>query len=178
MNSAGAVSAKGVESFMDEKPSFSGKIPTSPELYDFFNSFLLNWLKLPSQKVEVDDDDIQSLPNEQGLLFTHPMTGILVIRTSEDFGKGLAKLAKIKDIPHDLYMEMIVLFWYRFVSHFWGMDSRKLPAALLKRSLPKLWPDRKPDSHLTVFVIQQPIEIRLWVHLTETDMERWKKPAN
>ncbi len=158
--------------------SFSSpKTPTSSELYDFFNPFLLKWLKLPSQKVEIVDDDIQTLPNEHSLLFTQPVTGILVIRTSEEFGIGLAKLAKIKDIPHDLFMEMIVLFWHRFVSHFWAMDSRTFPAGMLKKSLPKHWPDRKPDSHLVVFVIQQPIEIRLWFNLTETDRERWKKPS-
>jgi hypothetical protein len=161
----------------DESPSSSSKIPTSSELYDFFNPFLLKWLKLPSQKVDHSDDDLQTLPNEHSLLFAHPMPGLLVIRTSEEFGQGLAKLAKIKEIPHDLFMEMIVLFWHRFVSHFWAMDSRTLPAGLLKKSLPKHWPDRKPDSHLVVFVIQQPVEIRLWFHLTSTDIELWKKPS-
>ncbi len=162
----------------DENSSSPLKIPTSLELYDFFNSFLLKWLKLPSQRVDIVDDDIQTLPNEHSLLFMHPMKGILIIRTSDEFGKGLAKLAKIKDIPHDLFMEMIVLFWHRFVSHFWALDSRNLPAGLLKKSIPKHWPDRKPDSHLVVFVIQQPVEIRLWFNLTETDIERWKKPSN
>ncbi len=162
----------------DEVPSSLPKIPTSSELYDFFNPFLLNWLKLPSQKVDIPDDDIQTLPNEHSLLFTQPMTGILVLRTSDEFGKGLAKLAKIKDIPHDLFMEMIVLFWHRFVSRFWSLDSRTLPAASFKKSIPKNWPDRKPDSLLMVFVIQQPVEIRLWFNLSETETERWKKRSN
>jgi hypothetical protein len=155
----------------------SPKIPSTSELYVFFNDFILKWLKLPAQRVDGIEDDIQTLPNEHGLMFLHPISGILVIRTSEEFGQGLAKLAKTREIPHDLFVEMIVLFWHRFVSNFWGMDSRTLPPAIFKKSVPMHWPDRKPDADLVVFVIQQPVEIRLWVHLTEADRDRWKKPS-
>jgi len=161
-----------VETTEPPKPSF--KLPNSLELYDFFNTFIQKWLKLAASRVEHADDDIQTLPNEHGLLFQEPLTGILVIRTSEDFGKGLARLAQTKEIDHDLFVEMIVLFWHRFVSTYWGKDSRLLPPALFKKSVPKHWPDRKPDSHLLVFVIQQPVEVRIWTHLTEAEIERWK----
>ncbi len=157
--------------------SASPKIPTSSELYVFFNQFIMKWLNLPAQRVEGIEDDIQTLPNEHGLMFMHPISGILVIRTSEEFGQGLAKLAKTREVPHDLFVEMIVLFWHRFVSNFWKLDSRTLPPSIFKKSLPKHWPDRKPDAQLVVFVIQQPVEIRLWVQLTVADIERWKRPA-
>jgi hypothetical protein len=157
-------------------PSQPLKIPTGQELYDFFNQFMLMWLRLPSQRVDRVESDIPLLPNERGLMFMKPTAGILVIRTSEDFAKGLVKLAGAKETPGDLFVEMIVLFWHRFVSKFWGLDSRRLPPAVFKKSLPKHWPERKPDSALTVFVLQQAIELRLWVAITEVEMERWKKP--
>jgi hypothetical protein len=151
--------------------------PTSSELYDFFNSFMGRWLGLPSSRVTQADDDIQFLPNEQGLLFSAPMDGILVLRTSEDFGKGLQRLARERQVDHDLFMEMLVVMWHKFVSRFWELDSRRLPAAFFKRSLPMHWPDRKPDSALLVFVLNQPVEVRLWLGLTEAEKERWKIPV-
>lgn len=154
-------------------PSSPVKIPTQMEMYDFFNQFIGLWLRLPSQRVDRTEDDIPQLPNERGLMFIQPTTGILVIRTSEDFGKALAKLAESKDLQSDLFVEMVVLFWHKFVSKFWGMDSRTLAPVLFKKSIPKYWPDRKADAHLATIVLQQPIEIRLWTNLTTEDMDRW-----
>lgn len=152
-----------------EKP-----VPTPDDLYDFFNSVIYRWLKLPSKKVASVDTDIQALPNEEGFLFSEPSTGILVLRTSEAFGEGLARLAKTREVPHDLFMEMIVVFWHQFVGKFWQLDSRTLPPLLFKKSVPRHWPDRKPDSQLTVFILEQPVELRLWVDLTAEEMVRWK----
>lgn len=162
--------------FSDDHSSVQVKIPSNRELYDFFNQFLGVWMKLPSQRVDKVEDDIHPLPNERGLMFTEPVKGILVLRTSEDFGKALAKLAGVKGSKSDLFVEMIVLLWHRFVSKFWGKDSRRLPPALFKRSVPAHWPNRKPDSGLMVLAMQQPIELCLWVNLTEAEMERWKGP--
>ena len=159
-----------------EDPRAIVKVPTSQELYDFFNNFIGLWLRLPSQRIGNTEDDIPQLPNERGLMFIQPVTGILVIRTSEDFGKALVKLAETKDLHSDLFVEMVVLFWHKFVSKFWGLDSRTLPPVLFKRSLPKNWPDRKADVHLATLVLQQPIEIRLWTHLTPQDMDSWNPP--
>ena len=154
--------------------SYPLKIPTQIELYDFFNRFMGDWLKVSSQRVDRDEDDIPYLPNERSLLFSQPTSGVLVIRTSEEFGKALKKLAEANDSHSDLFVEMTVLFWHRFVSKFWGMDSRNLAPALFKKSLPKQWPDRKTDVFLSVFVLNQPIGIRLWTHLTDAEIKRWK----
>jgi hypothetical protein len=151
--------------------------PSTEDLYVFFNGFLGRWLGLPSTRVTGAENDIQSLPNEHGLMFQAPLEGILVLRTSEEFGKGLQRLAKDRHVDHDLFTEMLVVMWHRFVLKFWELDSRRLPAAFFKRSLPKHWPDRKPDSALLVFVLQQPVELRLWLRLTEDEKERWKKPG-
>ncbi len=152
-----------------EKP-----IPSSDDLYDFFNAVIYRWLKLPSKKVASVDTDIQVLPNEEGFLFSEPSKGILVLRTSKEFGEGLARLAKNKEVPHDLFLQMIVVFWHQFVGKYWQLDSRTLPPLLFKKSVPRHWPDRKPDSHLTVFILEQPVELRLWVDLTEEETARWK----
>jgi len=160
----------------EEDPSSKLKVPTSHEMYDFFNQFIGLWLRLPSQRVDGTEDDIPMLPNERGLMFTEPVNGILVLRTSEDFGRALAKLAENKDLQTDLFVEMVVLFWHRFVSKFWGMDSRTLAPAVFRKSLPKHWPDRKADCHLSTIVLQQPIEIRFWTSLTDEDMGRWNVP--
>jgi hypothetical protein len=149
-------------------------VPTTDELYDFFNTFIYKWLKLPSKKVAAVENDIQILPNEEGLLFSEPAPGILVLRTSEAFATGLAKLAKLKEVPTDLFLEMIVVFWHRFVGNFWKLDSRQLPPILFKKTFPRHWPDRKPDSHLIVFILEQPVELRIWVNLSEEEKERWK----
>lgn len=168
-----------VQPIMDQ-PDFDGdhapavRIPTGQELYDFINQFLAQWLKLASQRVDRVEDDIHPLPNERGLLFTEPTYGILVLRTSEDFGKALEKLAGERGGSNDLFIEMTVLLWHRFVSKFWGKDSRHLPPVLFKKSIPAHWPDRKPDSAVMIITTRQPIELRLWVGLTTAEIERWK----
>lgn len=160
----------------DENPIY--RVPSSEELYDFFNAFLGRWLGLPSSRAMGFDTDIPDLPNEQGLLFHAPVDGILVLRTSEEFGKGLQRVARDRHVDHDLFMEMLVVMWHRFVAKFWELDSRRLPAAFFKRSIPMHWPDRKTDASLLVFVLQQPVELRLWLRLTEAEKERWKKPGH
>ena len=172
-----AATAKYEGSFLKEDSPIPYPAPTPEELYDFVNGFLGRWLGLASSRVTGADDDIQTLPNEQGLMFSAPVDGILVLRTSDDFGKGLQRLAKERHVDHDLFMEMLVVMWHKFVSKFWEMDSRRLPAAFFKRSLPRHWPDRKPDSALLVFVLNQPVEVRLWLHLSEREKERWKTPT-
>jgi hypothetical protein len=165
-----------VNPFPSAGPEPPVRIPTTQELYDFLNQFLAQWLKLASQKIDRVEDDIHPLPNERGLMFGEPTTGILVLRTSEDFGKALEKLAGEKGSSNDLFVEMIVLLWHRFVSKFWNLDSRRMPPALFKKSVPAHWPDRKPDAAVMVMTTRQPIELRLWVDLTPAERERWKSP--
>jgi len=73
------------------------------------------------------------------------------------------------------FVEIVVLFWNRFVSKFWGMDSRNLTQALFKKSFPLDWPNRKPDVAVTVFIEKELLEIRLWTPLRDGEMENWKK---
>ena len=160
--------------FPGEEPGRMPRVPTPAELYDFLNQFLAQWLRLSCQRVDRVEDDIQPLPNERGLMFTEPTTGILVLRTSEDFGKALARLGDGKGASNDFFVEMIVLFWHRFVKKFWDLDSRRLPPALFKRSVPAHWPDRRSEAAVMVLTNRQPIELRLWLDLDGPEMERWK----
>jgi hypothetical protein len=155
------------------------KIPTNRELYEFFNQFLLMWIRKPSKLVDWVEGGISDLPLERGLMFFQPLSGFLVIRTSQGFEAQLEKLTtdgKSEEAHMELFVEMVILFWHRFVSKFWGLDSRTLPPVLFKKSVPLDWPDREPDTACVVFVDKEPVEIRIWAPISENETARWRKP--
>jgi hypothetical protein len=85
------------------------------------------------QQVDADNDGIPQLPLELGLMFLEPRTGILVLRASEPFEtllKNSGSAGKARETRMGFFMEIVVLFWNRIVSGFWGMDSRKLAGTL------------------------------------------------
>ncbi len=156
------------------------KIPNTQELYDFFQPLLKSWTGLSAQNAIGVDDEVQPLSLERGLMFTQPSTGILVIRTAAEFEALLQKAAtggKPPSIPRDVFVELFILFWHRFVSKFWGLDSRKLPPASFKKSIPRDWPNRRPDASLVVFVENYPLAVRLWAPVTEAEMNHWRNPV-
>lgn len=163
---------------LNPKPA---KIPTTPELFAFFNQFLDGWMKLSAQMAVGIGDEIPNLPLERGLLFSKPFNGILVIRTLPEFESHLQKVEYMDSAPsarRDLFMELFILFWHRFVSKFWNLDSRLLPPSLFKKSIPADWPDRKSDALLQVFVANHPLVIRLWTSVTDEEMSHWRSPKN
>ena len=158
----------------DENP----KIPTALELFEFFREFLSKWSGLAAHKVDADDDEIPALDLELGLMFTEPLTGILVVRASEKLEKLLEESSssgKARETKLGFFTEIVILFWNRFVAKFWGMDSWKLAQALFKKSIPLDWPNRKPDRAITVFIKEELLEIRLWTSLSPAEMDNWKK---
>lgn len=160
------------ESTLDSAPV---KLPTTPELFGFFNQFLIGWLNLSAQMAVGLGDEVPNLPLEKGLLFSKPINGILVIRTVSEFEDYLKKNAKVDEAhPRDMFVELFVLFWHKFVSKFWSLDSRKLPPSLFKKSIPLDWPNRKTEASLQVFVGNYPLGIRLWVNLTEEEINHWR----
>jgi hypothetical protein len=162
----------------DENGTDNLKVPTSQELYEFFKEFLSKWSGLLAQPINISDDDIHFLPLEMGLMFFEPRIGILVIRSSDHFESILEKSAtagKARETKLGFFTEVVVLFWNRFVTKFWGMDSRKLTQALFKKSIPLDWPNRKPNAAVAVFIEKELLEIRLWTPLLEGEMENWKK---
>jgi hypothetical protein len=162
----------------DENAAGSPKVSTAQESYELFKDFLSKWSGLAMQPVEKGDDEIPNLSLELGLMFFEPRTGILVVRSTEAFETLLEKSAstgKPRETRMGFFVEIVVLFWNRFVSKFWGLDSRKLPQAIFKKSIPLDWPNRKPDAVVTVFVEKELLEIRLWTPLLEGEMENWKK---
>ena len=157
----------------------SPKIPTNQELYDFLNQFLKGWTGLSAQKIVGAGDDVPNLPLEKGLMFSKPFNGLLVIRTVSEFEGQLQKAAdddKSQAGQRDVFVEFFILFWHKFVSKFWGLDSRKLPPAVFRKSIPLDWPQRKMDVFLQVFVANYPLGIRFWANLTDEEINRWRNP--
>jgi hypothetical protein len=156
-------------------------IPTDDELYQCFFSFLKRWAKLDAQWVGRPLDDIPPLRLERGLLFSDPLRGMLVIRTSMNFEDLLCEIVNRSKSPSDspdLFIEMVILFWHRFVSDFWKKDTRTLKPVLFKTTIPIDWPDRRPDSATLVFVKNIPLEIKLWAPLSQDETLSWKKPPS
>src|SRR5258708_9965099 len=154
------------------------KVPTNPELREFFMEFLSKWSGLSAQRVDINYEEIPNLPLELGLMFFEPRIGILVLRASDNFEALLEKSSsgtKARETKLGFFTEVVVLFWNRLVSKFWGLESRKLKQALFKKSIPLDWPNRKPDAALDFFVEKELVEIRLWSPLSEGGMENLKK---
>ncbi len=154
-------------------------LPSSPELFGVFNQFLINWLNCACEYVISPMEDHSVLPLEQSVLFSKPFGGLMVVRSQLGFEKFLTELATGKKTTKGIqkngwFLAMTVLFWHLLVSQKWGMDSRKLPAALLKPTVPLDWPDRKPDSACTVFIKGFPVEIRLWNNLGPGEIKAWE----
>ena len=159
-----------------ESDSSPAKLPSSPEFFNFFNEFLNGWMKLSAQKIVGMGDEVPNLPLERGLLFSKPFNGILVIRTILVFEDYLQKAAHIdQSANREMFVELFILFWHKFVSKFWNLDSRKLPPSMFKKSIPADWPNRKSDAILQVFVGNYPVVVRLWVDLTDDEMNHWRK---
>jgi hypothetical protein len=154
------------------------KVPTSQDLHEIFKEFLLKWTGVAVQQIEISKDEIPNLPLELGLMFFEPRVGILVIRASDTFESLLEKSAsggKTRETKLGFFTEIVVLFWNRLVSKFWGMESRKLKQAMFKKSIPLDWPNRNPDAAIAVFAEKELVEIRFWSPISEGEMENWKK---
>lgn len=153
-------------------------LPSSLDLFQSLNQFLLQWADLAPQFVSAKMEDMAPLPKEQSLFFSQPLNALLILRSMPEFEKFLNQ--KLMGFPQDqrrspseLFLEMTVLFWHRLLMQFWRVDSRTLPPAILKRSVPVQWPDRKPDSSCTVFIQQFPVEVRLWKIEGEVEGKPW-----
>jgi hypothetical protein len=158
-------------------------LPSALDLYRVFNQFMIKWANLSPQYVNATMEDLSPLPLEQSIFFPEPLGGLLVVRSTRDFEKFLVEsiIAKKAERPlhkKGLFLELTVLFWHHLVMQTWSLDTRKLPPAVLKSSVPAQWPDRKPDSVCTVFIRHIPLEIRFWSHLSPEEGKAWKKPAN
>jgi hypothetical protein len=155
-------------------------LPSSLSLFRVLNQFLIRWAKLTPQYVNAAMEDMSPLPLEQSIFFSGPLDGLMVIRSTREFEKFLVEtlIGDKSERPlhkKGLFLEMTVLFWHQLVLQTWRKDSRTLPPALLKNSVPIQWPDRKPYSVCTVFIQHIPLEIRLWAPLSEDEKKAWQK---
>lgn len=160
--------------FIPQSPPLTVVLPSQQEFLDFFRDFLQNWAQIPCQPIVGMGDEIPNLPLERSLLFSEPSSGILVVRTDPEFELYLQQLHK-EGQPREHFLEMVVVFWHRFVSRFWSRDSRKIATTLMKKTIPMNWPDRRPNLFLPVLVDRFPMGLRLWTQLSRDEVEIWKK---
>jgi hypothetical protein len=155
-------------------------IPSPIVLFNVFNQFLIRWANQECRYIDLKTEDLSPLTLEQGILFFEPFQGIFVVRSTLALERFLVELATGKKAgrkAHEkgIFLEMSVLFWHMFVSQQWRLDTRILKPAILKASAPVDWPDRKPTSMCTVFVKNNPLEIRIWADVTEAEAALWRK---
>ena len=157
-------------------------MPTSVELSDFFNEFINKWAKLNSEYFSWPGESPDYLPLEEGVFFSEPFKGLLVLRSSKDFGAFLEEentgSQKEEHKRMGLFVELAVLFWHKFAQRFLKVDSRRVTPAILRACVPVNWPDRKPQSACVVFINGFPLEIRLWTDVTEEEIQNWKMPRS
>jgi hypothetical protein len=116
---------------------------------------------------------------EEGILFSEPTSGLLIIRATENFRRYLLNEFERKqkeDHPSkgEIFMEMTVLFWHLFARKYFQLDSRKMAPAVLRSSIPIDWPDRNPQSSAMIMVKGNPMELRLWTGLTPEEITRFR----
>jgi hypothetical protein len=153
--------------------------PTSRELYDFFNDFLVRWANLTGDYISFSTETLLPMGLEEGILFSEPASGLLVLRASENFRRYLLdefdrKQKGASQGKGEIFLEMTVLFWHIFAKRYFQLDSRKMAPVVLKSSLPVDWPDREPQAATLIMVKGNPLELRLWTGLTPAEIARFR----
>ena len=157
---------------------FSAGLPDPDRLYELFNHFLISWANLEARFMGPPLEDWPALPLEQGIFFHGPFEGLLVARSTESLEGILQEVStgKRDTAPPPskrLFVEMTVLYWHNLLMQTWRLDTRNLEPAVLKATLPRQWPDRKPDSGCVLMVREIPLEIRLWAYLSPSEIQSW-----
>lgn len=155
--------------------------PTSRELFEFFEQFFIRWANLSGEYISGSVETILPMGLEEGILFSEPTAGLLVLRASENFRRHLLdeyerKQRGASQGKSEIFLEMTVLFWHLFARRYFQLDSRKMTPAVLRSSLPVDWPDREPQAYALMMVKGNPLELRLWIGLTPEDIARFRQP--
>jgi hypothetical protein len=156
------------------------QIPTSRELFEFFEKFLVRWANVACEYIPWAPETLLPMGLEEGILFSEPTSGLLVIRASENFRRYLLdefdrKQKGAASPKNEIFLEMTVLFWHLFVNQYFHMDSRRMTPALLRTSIPADWPDREPQAAALIMVKGNPMELRLWTGLQPSDITRFRR---
>jgi len=160
----------------------SFRLPTSRDLYEFFNDFLTRWANLTGDYIAGSSETLLPMGLEEGILFSEPTAGLLILRASENFRRYLLDEYERKQqgASHgktEIFLEMTVLFWHLFAKRYFQLDSRKMAPVVLRSSLPVDWPERDPQAAALIMVKGNPLELRLWVGLTPGDIARFRNKA-
>ncbi len=157
------------------------QIPSSKELYQFFDQFLVRWANVTGEYIPWAQETLLPMGLEEGILFSEPTSGLLVLRATENFRRYLLnEFERTQKEGHpakgEIFMEMTVLFWHLFAKKYFQLDSRKMAPAVLRSSVPAQWPDRDPQSSAMIMVKGNPMELKLWIGLTPEDITRFRRP--
>ncbi len=163
-----------------ETNNASFTVPTSRDLYDFFNEFLVRWANLTGEYIPWSQETLLPMGLEEGILFSEPVSGLMVLRASENFRRYLLDEFERKqkgDHPHkgEIFLEMTVLFWHLFTKRYFLLDSRRMTPVVLKPSIPADWPDRDPQAAMLIMVKGNPMELRLWMNILPEDIARFRR---
>ena len=117
---------------------------------------------------------------EEGILFSEPAQGLLVIRATENFRRYLLdeferKQKGASSGKGEIFIEMTVLFWHLFAKKFFQLDSRRMAPVVLRTSLPRDWPDREPQASALITVKGNQIELRFWIDINSEDIARFRR---
>ena len=156
------------------------RVPTSMELYAFFNEFLVRWANLTGDHVSWGSETVLPMGLEEGILFSEPAQGLLVIRATENFRRYLLdeferKQKGASSGKGEIFIEMTVLFWHLFAKKFLQLDSRRMAPVVLRTSLPRDWPDREPQASALITVKGNQIELRFWIDINSEDIARFRR---
>jgi hypothetical protein len=154
--------------------------PSSRELFEFFEQFFIRWANLSVEYISGSVETVLPMGLEEGILFSEPTSGLLVIRASENFRHYLLdeyerKQKGAQPVKSEIFLEMTVLFWHIFARRYFQMDSRKMAPAVLRSSLPVDWPDREPQTITQMMVKGNPLELRLWTGLNPGEITRFRR---
>jgi len=162
-----------------ETPAPAYQVPSSQELYSFFNEFLIRWANLTGEHVSWGADTILPMGLEEGILFSEPASGLLVLRATENFRRYLLNELERKQkdanpAKKEIFIEMTVLFWHLFARKYFLLDSRKMAPVVLRSSIPMDWPERDPQASAMIMVKGNALELRFWIGISQADINRFR----
>ena len=111
--------------------------------------------------------DIDYLPLERMSYLTGSVNGILVLRSSSEFGAWLKQQRNETPLGRynegELFEELLSLFSLYVFHHFWNPEIFQIGPIHPFRSIPADWPGKNPSASCAIAVEGHPVEIRFWL---------------
>ncbi len=137
------------------------------DLGHLFERTIRSWGGQSVFHLDSDLADIAYLPLERMAYLTGSVRGILVLRTSAEFGAWLRQ--QRNDTPlgryseAELFEELLSLYTLCVFHHFWDPEDFQIGPIHPFRSIPADWPDGPSQASCSLAVEGHPVEIRFWL---------------